>query len=142
MKEEKDPDELVEYFIINTELKKLNGDPVSQQKIGVQMAHVATLVADRMMWAGIGSHFTSEEYLRYQKWLHGGEREQKKIVLAGKTKDLEKLAAQGFINIRDKGYTELPPNTLTCVCLGIMTRREAEPFIKRLQLYKEKGEKP
>ncbi|OGF36108.1 hypothetical protein A2468_01610 [Candidatus Falkowbacteria bacterium RIFOXYC2_FULL_46_15] len=130
MKQEKDPNELIMYLIVNQELN------MSPPKIGIQMAHVATNISNHMMWAGIGSHFSSEKYKRYEKWLHHNGNEQKKIALKARQSYLIRLVALGFFHIRDKGYTEVPAGSLTCVGLGIITRQEAEPFVKRLQLLK------
>ena len=48
---------------------------------------------------------------------------------------LEKLE-NDYYSLRDKGYTEIKQNSLTAVSLGIMTREQAEPIVKRLQLLK------
>ncbi|MNW03368.1 peptidyl-tRNA hydrolase [compost metagenome] len=63
--------------------------------------------------------------------------QQPKVILGGKEKDLLKLIEEGFYFIRDNGRTEIPPNSLTVVGLPPMTRAEAKPFVKRLQLLKE-----
>ena len=49
------------------------------------------------------------------------EGEIKKIILKTSQSTLEKLEQEGFISVRDKGYTELEPNTITCVNLGILS---------------------
>ena len=68
------------------------------------------------------------------------EHEQKKIILSCPQSKLEELEQLGYITIRDKGYTEIEPNTLTCVNFGIWdVNDENHPlpkWIKRLKLYK------
>lgn len=60
---------------------------------------------------------------------------QKKIILKGNKELCEKLEAEGYIPIRDKGLTVLEPNTLTCVNLGIYDIKGIEKWIQRLRLY-------
>lgn len=45
---------------------------------------------------------------------------QKKIILYETEENLLSLEEKGYITIRDKGWTDLEPNTLTCVNLGII----------------------
>lgn len=62
-------------------------------------------------------------------------KEQKKIILKCPQWKLEELEREGYIAIRDKGYTQLEPNTLTCVNYGIMTPSVLPQWIKDLKLY-------
>lgn len=72
------------------------------------------------------------------------ENQQKKIILACPQTKLEELEQQGYISIRDNGLTELEPNTLTCVTLGIIDCDDVNQYgdnpvpkyVKRLRLYK------
>lgn len=62
---------------------------------------------------------------------------QKKIILKAPYSKLEELEKEGsYIVIRDKGLTQLEPNTLTCVCAGIYDRDldEVPDWIKELKL--------
>ena len=64
---------------------------------------------------------------------------QKKIILYAKEELLQELEADGFISIRDKGWTDLEPDTLTCVNLGILDFNNiptALGMIKRMRLVK------
>ena len=70
--------------------------------------------------------------------------QQKKIILECPEQKLLEYEKEGFITIRDNGLTELIPNTLTCVNLGIFDRAnideygnsEVPKYVKRLRLYK------
>jgi PTH2 family peptidyl-tRNA hydrolase len=112
--------ELVEFFIVNKELYDQYN--MSAGKLGAQIGHVATLIA-------VDKHNDQT----FKEWL---ERDQKKILLSGKQKDLEKLIEAGFYYIKDNGLTEIPSGSLTVVGLPPMMRMDAKPFIKRLQLFK------
>jgi len=110
-------DELVEYFIINSDLNMSCG------KVGAQIGHVATIIA--VEYSNVGNE-------DFDKWY---ENDQKKIILRGKQKDLEKLIEAGFYYIRDNGLTEIPKNSLTVVGLPPIIKSEAQKYVKRLQLY-------
>ena len=66
------------------------------------------------------------------------ENHQKKIILYCSQDKLEELEKEGYITIRDKGCTDLEPNTLTCVNLGLIDYSREIPedykFIKDLKL--------
>ena len=74
-------------------------------------------------------------YEKFKKWYKDGQL-QKKIILTAKQSKLEKLEEQ-FYAVRDLGFTEVENGTLLAVSLGIMTRNEAKPYIKGLQLWKD-----
>jgi PTH2 family peptidyl-tRNA hydrolase len=112
----KDPNELVQFYIVNSEITMSTG------KFGAQVAHVAMDVAEK---------YHQKEV--YKEWKNNSSR--KKIFLKAKKSQLEKLIEQGFDHIIDNGLTELPPQTLTMVALPPMKRLEAETYVKRLQLY-------
>lgn len=114
-------DELIMYFIINQDLN------MSPGKIAVQIGHG---VADTLL-VPMMSNRDSEDFINYKKWYT--ENNQKKLVFRAKEKKVKELAEK-FWGIYDLGLTEIPKDSLTCACLGIMSRQEAEPYIKRLQL--------
>ena len=66
------------------------------------------------------------------------ENHQKKIILYCSQDKLEELEKEGYITIRDKGWTDLKPNTLTCVNLGLIDYNKEIPekfkFVKGLKL--------
>lgn len=122
--------ELVQYYIVNSELNMSTG------KIAGQIAHVATMIAVDAIknpYTDIFETDYTEEYLRFHEWYKQGKG-QKKIILRAKQCKLEELVSLGFYHIRDNGLTEIEMDSLTCVGLGVMTREEAQPYIKRLQL--------
>ncbi|MFW6024961.1 MAG: aminoacyl-tRNA hydrolase [Candidatus Woesearchaeota archaeon] len=116
-------DELVMYFIVNKELD------MSPGKIAGQVAHT---LANYFNFLWIESGYDSQKYNRelYLKWYNDN---QKKIILKAKESKLETLE-KDFWGIRDLGLTEIKKNSLTCICLGIGTRKEFEPIVKRLRL--------
>ena len=60
-----------------------------------------------------------------------------KIILSFSQSKLEELEKLGYITIRDNGLTELEPNTLTCVTIGILDKDNIPDelkFVKRLRL--------
>lgn len=117
-------DELIMYFIVNKDLN------MSPGKIATQVAHTLTNYMNEI-WIESGSRRNIEHRRKYLTWFD--EHNQKKIILRAKQTILEKLKDK-FWAIRDLGLTEIEKDSLTCVCLGIMTRKEAEPLVKRLQL--------
>jgi PTH2 family peptidyl-tRNA hydrolase len=110
-------EELIQYYIVNSELG------MSGPKTSTQTAHGATMAAMK--------YYRHEVFRR---WFGSG---QKKIVLRGKLSQLEKFEADGYIAVRDNGHTEVPPNSLTCIVLPVMTREEAKAITKRYQLLKD-----
>lgn len=112
--------ELIQYIIIN---KDYIGK-IDAAKFGVHIGHACTICA---MKEG-----NSE---KFQRWYQDG-KVQKKIILTAKQSKLEKLEKQ-FYAVRDLGFTEVENGTLLAVSLGIMTRKEAKPYIKGLQLWKD-----
>jgi len=126
--------EIVQYFIVNSEIK------ISAPKLSVQIGHVATIITHeitKIMYQPLNGEYINPNILinidDWIKWYDNGKN-QKKIILAGKEKQLLKLIDQGFYYIRDNGNNELPPLTLTAVGLPPMKRSEAQKYIKRLQL--------
>lgn len=63
---------------------------------------------------------------------------QTKVILKCPESKLLELEEKGFISIRDKGWTQLEPDTLTCVNLGILDTCSELPdefkFVQDLKL--------
>ena len=126
--------EIVQYFIVNSEIK------ISAPKLSAQIGHVATIITHEItkrMYQPLNGEYVNPNILisidDWTKWYNNGKN-QKKIILRGKEKQLLKLVDQGFYYIRDNGNNELPSRTLTTVGLPPMKRSEAQKYIKRLQL--------
>jgi len=130
----KDDNEILQYFVVNNEIK------ISVPKLSAQIGHVATIITyeiTKLMYQPLTGEYINPNILisidDWKQWYNNGKN-QKKIILAGKEKQLLKLIDQGFYYIRDNGLTELLPNTLTVCGLPPMKRSEAQKYIKRLQL--------
>ena len=108
-------DEIVQYYVVNKELN------MSPGKIAVQVAHVATHIT-------LACYESSDFY----EWYFN--HNQKKIILKGKQKDLEILIKQGSYYVRDLGLTEIPEGSLTVVGLPPMQKKDAQEYVRRLQL--------
>lgn len=111
------------YILVNEDIK------ISKGKLAGQVGHaVMSFIYNRVvkpLYSGIEVESLNE----YMK-------EQKKIILKCPQEKLEELERQGgYTVIRDKGYTQLEPDTLTCINYGIMTPEAAPKWIKELKLY-------
>lgn len=111
--------ELVQYIVIN---KDYIGK-IDSAKFGVHIGHACTICA-----------MAEQNDDKFKRWYKDGKL-QKKIILTASTKKLEKLEEQ-FYSVRDLGFTEVENGTLLAVSLGIMSRKDAKPYIKGMQLWK------
>lgn len=115
---------LVEYILVNKELNMGVG------KIAGQVAHVQTIIDNKVFELDDKIYFLSEEILdedvmdirfakekelinNYYDWLYSGS--QTKIILRAKEKDLLKAIDMGAVYVRDNGLTEIPSGSLTAV---------------------------
>lgn len=120
------PNELVQYYIVNKDLG------MSPGKIAGQVAHVCRRTSD---WYKCSNISGNQEYLKkYNEWIE--KYSEKKVILEAHQNVLEKLKSQGFFFVEDNGLTEIPAGSLTVVGLGIMTREDAKSYVKRLQTLK------
>lgn len=108
------------YILVNKDIK------ISKGKLAVQVGHaVATYFYT--LWTKLDS--VPQWAVNYMNGY------QKKIILYCPQYKLEELEELGYITIRDAGFTELEPDTLTCVCLGL---RDDDNFITgELQFVKD-----
>ena len=112
---ERNQNELIQYFVVNKDLN------MSLGKIAAQVAHVCMLIALR-----------DQDNIEFQQWKNSI---MKKVILSGHEKDLKKLMALDFvIPIIDKGFTEIPPDSLTVIGFPIMTRIEANIYVRKFRL--------
>lgn len=111
------------YILVNEDIK------ISKGKLAGQVGHaVMSYVYHRI----IKPIQERKEYESLDEYM----AEQKKIILKCPQRKLEELEHEGgYFVIRDKGYTQLEPNTLTCVNFGIHTPEELPDWVKELKLY-------
>ena len=110
------------YIIVNKELN------MSPEKMSAQVGHAVNVLTYKMAQ-------NNKELL--DEYMNG---EIKKIVLYANQSKLEQLEQEGYIAIRDKGYTEIEPNSLTCVTIGILDGDNIPveyKWVKRLKTRKE-----
>lgn len=136
-------EKLVEYILVNKELN------MSVGKIAGQVAHVQTVIDNKIFELDDKIYFLSEEILdedimdtRYAKekelinnyydWLYSGS--QTKIILRAKEKDLLKAIDMGAEYIRDNGLTEIPSGSLTAVGFFPQPKDNLVDFTKKFQL--------
>lgn len=125
-------DEIVQYFVVNSELNMTIG------KTAAQVAHVATIMAVELS-SNQANMSRSEKLSRMSEnfinWFNDGEGNQAKIILRGKEKDLLKLIKDhNAYYIRDIGRTEIEPNSLTVVGFAPEYKSIMKPILKRFQL--------
>ena len=107
--------DLVMYFVVNKDLE------MSVGKTATQVAHSMIEYFGR---DGCTAATLQEWYEKF---------DQKKIVLKEKESKIKELA-KAYAYAQDLGLTEIPKDSITCVCLGIMKRKDAEPITKRMRL--------
>ncbi|WP_201716263.1 aminoacyl-tRNA hydrolase [Rossellomorea arthrocnemi] len=117
--------DLVQYFIVNKELS------MSKGKTAAQVAHAATLSTLSMM--SKDSPFQNRQ-ADFIEWVQTG---MKKVVLKGKSAELEKLEKKGYFSIHDSGLTEIKAGSLTVTALPPMERYEAKELVGHLSLLKD-----
>lgn len=112
------------YIVINEDLN------MSPGKIG---AHTAHAVLDYLLMT---YDKLDDEYGTFWGFI-GDYKEHGDtiIVLKAHEKDLLKWESEGFAVVRDKGLTEVEPDSITAVCLGVFDKDKGIPkWIQRLRL--------
>lgn len=122
---EMDKRDLVQYFIVNQDLKMSSG------KTAAQVAHAATLSTINLMSSESPFHEKRDDFV---EWVQSG---MKKVILKGKQTELEKLEKRGFFSIRDSGLTEIKSGSLTVIALPPMEKSEAKEIVGHLTLLKK-----
>ncbi|WP_368263252.1 aminoacyl-tRNA hydrolase [Clostridium disporicum] len=118
------------YILVNGDIK------IGKGKLAGQVGHAVCSYLYRnyiRSYDGNLINVTDE----MQEFLDDYMEVQKKIILKAPQSKLEELEEAGYITIRDKGLTQLEPNTLTCVCFGIFDRDKDDmpEWLKELKLY-------
>lgn len=106
------------YILVNQDIE------INKGKLGGQIGHSVAVYFYRNWDGGNDPDSTIEKYM---------SNYQKKILLDAPQVKLEELESLGHIAIRDKGWTDLEPNTLTCVNMGII---DYDDFPKELNWLK------
>lgn len=107
------------YILVNEDIK------INKGKLAGQVGHAVAVYFYKNM------NSTKQLIDRYMTHY------QKKIILYCSQSKLEQLESKGYIAIRDKGWTDLEPNTLTCVNIGIIDHNDIPKqfeFIQSLKL--------
>ena len=107
------------YILVNNDIE------ISKPKLAGQTAHASNILTYRMC---------KENNPLIDEYMLGSI---KKIILSCPQKKLEELESLGYVAIRDKGLTELEPNTLTCVTVGVLDKDNVPDdfkFVKSLRL--------
>lgn len=127
-------DPLVQYFIINKDLK------MSPGKSAAQVAHAANMFCD----------FYHTEYDRLMSsWPRGGhewsrilvskrwrEESYRKVILVAKATKFAKIKEElECFLVRDAGLTEVDPGSETVLALFPIKKSKAPNIIKRLRVY-------
>lgn len=118
---------LAMYILVNEDIK------ISKGKLAGQVGHaVSSWIYKYCVKTADFEPFDENVDLFYEYM----KDTQTKIILKCPQCTLELLESHGYITIRDAGLTELEPNTLTCVNLGIYDKETNVPeWVKTLKLY-------
>lgn len=114
----------VMYIAINQDLN------MSQGKIGAHTAHASfdylLEMRDKL----------DDEYGTFCDFIHDFKYYGDIIiVLKAHEKDLLKWEKEGYVSVRDRGLTEIEPDSITAINLGIYDKDEGIPkWIQRLRL--------
>lgn len=106
------------YILVNEDIK------INKGKLAGQVGHAVAVYFYYNYDGGENQNSTVVKYM---------ENYQKKIILYASQSKLEELESKKYITIRDKGWTDLEPNTLTCVNIGII---DYDDFPKELNWLK------
>lgn len=118
---------LAMYILVNEDIK------ISKGKLAGQVGHAVSSWIYRYCVKTADFEPFDENIDLFDKYM---KDVQTKIILKCPQSILEELESLGHITIRDAGLTELEPNTLTCVNLGIFDRETNVPdWVKSLKLY-------
>lgn len=113
--------DLVMYIVINKDLN------MSAGKTAAQACHACTEYIVNTF-----KENSKEKTELFNEWYYDC---QKKIVLGAHYKDMQKLLKEPNVYpVYDLGLTEIEPNSLTAICLGIYDKSNIPVFIKRLRL--------
>lgn len=119
------------YIVINKDLD------MSPGKIGAHSAHAVFDYLFNNYFGITKDRFTLEEEMiqQYSNFLNDFKYDGDTIVLLkASEKEMLKFEQQGYTAVRDAGRTEVKPNSLTAINLGIYDKEDVPKFIQRLRL--------
>lgn len=117
-----DDDDIKMYFVVNKEIK------MSKAKLSGQIGHAVQAYEKH-----IKQNYSEDVYDKlkdiYAKY-------NVKIVLGSNECLVTRLESQGFTAIRDKGFTQIAPDTLTAINVGVLNKNSKDfpLFLKDLKL--------
>lgn len=127
---ERDPDPYVLYTVMRTSLGIRGG------KIGAQCQHAfdyLTREVDRIVQ---GSAWSQEELARlegFRAWRES--KDHAKVVLGASDEQFEQVKEDYplHFSVIDLGYTQVAPNTETCLCLWPMRKSARSTLLQKLR---------
>lgn len=122
------------YILVNENIKIGKGKLAGQVGHAVSTYLYKTVIEDLRQ---LNLNRKQNECPESLKLLDEYMKEQKKIILKCPQWKLEEIERQYdcFSVIRDLGLTQLAPNTLTCINVGIWDVNKVPNWIKELKLY-------
>lgn len=122
------------YIVVNKDLN------MSPGKVSAQVAHATY----DYMWNNLIELYKDdklefdEKFSKYEVFSTNFKVNGDTIcVLKASEKELKKFQEQGYVTVIDRGYTEIPKDSITAVNLGIYDRErpnDIPKFIRRLRL--------
>ncbi len=125
--QEQDP--YVLYFVVRRKLK------LSEGKVGAQCSHAMHYLA-REAYPEKMRAVTGEEYERhvaFREWDRSPTH--RKVVLGANDTEFMQVQLENdhFFMVTDLGFTEVDPNTQTCMCLWPMRKSARSPILQKLR---------
>ena len=124
---------LRQVIVINSDLKMGKG------KIAISAAHGTTLYMRSIEKVFISDeHISKEEYLEnYESWMSDGT--MMKIAFKATEAEMIKILDEwnyGYklFQVRDFGFTQVLPNSLTCIASEPLTKEESDEIFGHLKL--------
>lgn len=118
--------DLAMYILVNKDIT------ISKGKLAAQVGHaVNTYVYNLCFYSDMKGRNLIIDYMN--------GKHRKKIILYASQEMLEDMEKEGYLTIRDRGFTELEPDTLTCINVGIIDKKNIPgkfSFLKELRLCK------
>jgi len=118
-------DPIVLYFVVRRSLK------LSEGKVGAQCAHGMHYLA-RAAFAALMTRPTEKRTADFREWnLSPAHR---KVVLGATDGEFEQVKRENLDHflVTDLGFTEVAPNTVTCLALWPMRKSARSPILTQL----------